>query len=232
VSESERGWTRVRFRTNKVWLATEADGRPKSKNGKVLIKYQLDQPHEYWVHEKSILPLEAAAADNAPQAGDHPQTARIGPCRTRSENGSAEDPAGGDVICMYTDGASSGNPGPSGVGIVIQYRDHQRELSRYIGETTNNVAELIAIQTGLSALKTTEIPVRIFTDSNYAYGILALGWKPRRNRELVDTLKQAISAFRDLKVIKVSGHSGVAQNERADFLANAAIQDARRRGAG
>jgi ribonuclease HI len=158
VSESERGWTRVRFKTNKVWLATEADGRPKSKNGKVLIKYQLDQPHEYWVHEKSILPLEAAAADNAPQAGGHPQTARIGPCRTRSENGSAEDPAGGDVICMYTDGASSGNPGPSGVGIVIQYRDHQRELSRYIGETTNFHGQQLCLRYSGSGLEAAQEP--------------------------------------------------------------------------
>jgi ribonuclease HI len=232
VSESEPGWTRVRFKTNKVWLATEADGRPKSKNGKVLIKYQLDQPHEYWVHEKNILPLEAAAAGDAQQSDCHPQTERIGSPKPRLQNGSVKDPAGGDTICMYTDGASSGNPGPSGIGVVIQYRDHQRELSRYIGETTNNVAELIAIQTGLAALKTTEIPVRIFTDSKYAYGVLALGWKPRKNRELVDALKQAMSAFSDLKIIKVPGHSGVAQNERADSLANAAIKDAGRRGTG
>jgi len=232
VSESKPGWTRVRFKTNKVWLATEADGRPRSKNGKVLIKYQLDQPHEYWVHEKSVLPLDADADGSSPQTGGRSKTTRPGSCKTRSDAHSAPDPASGNAICIYTDGASSGNPGPAGVGIVIQYRDHQRELSRYIGETTNNVAELTAIQMGLSTLKTTEIPVRIFTDSNYAYGILNLGWKPRKNFELVDALKQTISAFRDLKIIKVPGHSGVAQNERADCLATAAIKGAGRRGAG
>ncbi len=226
MSGSKSGWTRVRFKANKVWLATDADGTPRSKNGKVLIKYQLDQPHEYWVHARNIQPLDDPAAGAAPQTRGHGEAAPVGTFKTRPNKGLAEEAAGKDTIRMYTDGASSGNPGPSGIGVVIQYRDHRKELSRYIGETTNNVAELSAIHLGLRALKTTELPVRIFTDSNYAYGLLALGWKPRRNRELAKAVKQAMSAFKDLQIIKIRGHAGIAENERADYLACEAIKAA------
>ncbi|MBU4419678.1 MAG: ribonuclease HI, partial [Proteobacteria bacterium] len=42
------------------------------------------------------------------------------------------------MICIYTDGASSGNPGPSGIGILLLYGDHEKEISKYIGPATNN----------------------------------------------------------------------------------------------
>ena len=52
-------WKLMRFKKNKVWVAVDAAGDPAEENGKVLIKYQLDQPHEYWVRESSIKPLDA-----------------------------------------------------------------------------------------------------------------------------------------------------------------------------
>jgi ribonuclease HI len=201
-------WKRMRFKKNKVWLSVDSAGNPVEQNGKVLIKYQLDQPHEYWVRKSNIKPLDTK------------------PVKTqRSEKDSAaRKPGGREEICIFSDGASSGNPGPSGIGVVLRFGEHEKEISEYIGMATNNIAELKAIQAGLQALKNTDLPVRIFTDSNYAHGVLALGWKVRANREMVESIKKTMAKFKNLKIVKVKGHSGDEGNERADFLATSAIK--------
>ena len=129
-----------------------------------------------------------------------------------------------DSVCIYTDGASSGNPGPSGIGIVLRFGKLEKEISKYIGIATNNIAELEAIRTGLLAIKSTKLPVRIFTDSRYAYGVLTLGWKARKNQGIINSIKNTLLKFNDLKFIKVKGHAGHEENERADFLATSAIK--------
>ncbi len=203
-------WKRMRFKKNKVWLSVDSVGNPVEQNGKVLIKYQLDQPHEYWVRKSNIKPLDTK------------------PVKTqRSEkNTAARKPGGREEICIFSDGASSGNPGPSGIGVVLRFGEHEKEISEYIGMATNNIAELKAIQAGLQAIKNTDLPVRIFTDSNYAHGVLALGWKVRANREMVESIKKTMAKFKNLKIVKVKGHSGDEGNERADFLATSAIKHA------
>ena len=203
-------WIRMRFKKNKVWLSVDSAGNPVEQNGKVLIKYQLDQPHEYWVRKSNIKPLDTK------------------PVKTqRSEkNTAARKPGGREEICIFSDGASSGNPGPSGIGVVLRFGEHEKEISEYIGMATNNIAELKAIQAGLQAIKNTDLPVRIFTDSNYAHGVLALGWKVRANREMVESIKKTMAKFKNLKIVKVKGHSGDEGNERADFLATSAIKHA------
>lgn len=130
-----------------------------------------------------------------------------------------------EPILIYTDGASSGNPGPAGIGILLQYKGKSKEISRYIGVSTNNIAELTAIETALSALRRTDIPIRLHTDSGYALGLLTLGWKPKKNQELVERIKKQMTRFKRLEIIKVPGHSGVAGNETADKLATSAITD-------
>lgn len=130
-----------------------------------------------------------------------------------------------EPILIYTDGASSGNPGPAGIGVLLQYKGKTREISRYIGVSTNNIAELTAIETALSAIRRTDIPIRLHTDSGYALGLLTLGWKPKKNQELVDRIKKQMTRFKRLEIIKVRGHSGVAGNEAADKLATSAITD-------
>lgn len=206
-------WKRMRFKTNKVWLSVDSTGNPVEKDGKVLIKYQLDQPHEYWVRKNNIKPL-----DTTPE-----KTQQL------KNDAAARRPGGREEICIFSDGASSGNPGPSGIGVVLRFGEHEKEISEYIGLATNNIAELKAIQAGLQALKNTDLPVRIFTDSNYAYGVLALGWKVRANREVVESIKKTMAKFTNLKIVKVKGHSGDEDNERADFLATSAIKDSKSR---
>jgi len=212
VNSDEIDWKRMRFKKNKVWLCVDRSGNPIEQNGKVLIKYQLDQTHEYWVHKDNVKPLDSKPIKTTPS-----------PKKTAMDE--SVDPEG---IQIFTDGASAGNPGPSGIGVLLRFGDHEKEISEYIGLATNNIAELKAIEAGLRALKRTALPVQIFTDSSYAYGVLALGWKAKANSELVESIKKTMRKFKDVRIIKVKGHAGHKDNERADFLATSAIKSAPR----
>ncbi len=214
-------WVRRRFKGNKVWLATNAEGRPLEKKGKLLIKYQLDQPYEYWVHASNVRPLSETGPPEEKKAS------RRVPRRPRRRPSEAAVPDARDLndgaIHVFTDGASSGNPGPAGIGVVLRHRDRVREISAYIGRATNNVAELEAIRRALRAIKRRDLPVRLYTDSSYALGLLSRGWKATKNVALVEEIRELAGTFRDLKFIKVKGHSGLQDNERADELATSAI---------
>jgi ribonuclease HI len=199
----------MRFKKNKVWLAVDRSGNPIEENGKVLIKYQLNQSYEYWVRKSNIKPVDS----------DAPETQRIENDTAVSQTGNKEG------ILIFTDGASSGNPGPAGIGVILRFGKYEKEISEYIGLATNNIAELRAIQAGLLAVKKTDLPVRIFTDSRYAYGVLTLGWKAKANSELVESIKKTMNKFKNLEIVKVKGHAGDKGNERADFLATSAIKD-------
>jgi ribonuclease HI len=130
-----------------------------------------------------------------------------------------------ESIIVYTDGACHGNPGPMGIGVVILDRGQRREVSEYLGEGTNNIAELTAILRALELIAPAdrERPVLVHSDSAYALGLLSKGWKPKKNIELVEQLKREASGFPRLRAIKVAGHAGVSENERCDQLANAAV---------
>lgn len=222
MGEDKPNWQRMRFKKNKVWMAIDDDGSPTKKKGKVLIKYQLDQAHEYWVNTENISPIESEKAGRA-RSTISPATPRQKKTIKKIDRISEEP--GFEVISIYTDGAASGNPGPAGIGVVMQYGQHEKEISRYIGETTNNIAELEAIRTGLTEVKKKDLPVRVYTDSSYAYGVLTLGWKARKNRELVDAIRKIMRDFNNLKLIKVRGHAGHQQNEHADQLATSAVKN-------
>jgi ribonuclease HI len=211
----------MRFKNNKVWMAVDRSGRPMRKNGRVLIKYQRNQDYEYWVNPENVAPLEPSQAQTTPS---RPKPAAREPSTAAPQKPAADD-LPPDGIIIYTDGASSGNPGPSGIGVVLEYGGRSKEISRYIGRATNNIAELEAIRTALAQLKRTELPIRILTDSNYAFGLLTLGWKPKKNVDLVSDIKKKMSNFKDLQLIKVKGHANLPGNEKADRLATSAIRN-------
>jgi ribonuclease HI len=214
-------WKRMRFKSNKVWLALDANGAPLCRNDKVLIKYQVDQDYEYWVHPASLQPLDAAEPLPPKRRGKAAGAAGQKTIRKPSPTPRPEA-AADDTVVIYTDGASSGNPGPSGIGVILRLGDHEKEISQNIGIATNNIAELEAIRAGLSEMKRTDVPVRLYTDSSYAHGLLVLGWKAKKNKELVASIRRLMTRFRDLEIIRVRGHQGVEGNERADQLATAA----------
>ncbi len=137
-------------------------------------------------------------------------------------------------IDIFTDGACSGNPGPGGWGAILRYGGHEREIFGGEPATTNNRMELTAVIKALEALKRQSL-VRVHTDSKYVMDGAtkwlkrwkANGWKtadkkPVRN----DDLWRALDAQLEQHAVHwlwVAGHSGHAENDRADALARAAI---------
>ncbi len=132
-----------------------------------------------------------------------------------------------DPILAFTDGACSGNPGPAGIGIVLVCAEHRKEISEYIGEATSNIAELQAVVRALSSIKDRTRRVILHSDSRYTIGSLTQNWKARVNKELIAHARELAAAFGDLHFEWVPGHSGVAENERCDELARAAIRSGR-----
>ena len=139
------------------------------------------------------------------------------------------------VVEIFTDGACSGNPGPGGWGGILRCGDKEKELSGYSANTTNNKMELLAAICSLEALKKRS-SVELTTDSNYVRdGITKWihnwkrnGWKksnkkPVENRELWERL-DAVASKHDINWHWIRGHTGHAENERADTLATTAIQ--------
>ncbi|MCP4982930.1 MAG: ribonuclease HI [Gammaproteobacteria bacterium] len=137
-------------------------------------------------------------------------------------------------VVMYTDGACRGNPGPGGWGVVLRYNDQLKTLKGYASETTNNRMELMAVIEGLKALKRS-CEIDLNTDSKYVmHGITEWlanwkknGWrtaarKPVKNMDLWQQLEDQVTRHKiDWNWVK--GHAGIADNEFADQLANAAI---------
>ena len=207
----------MRFKANKVWVATDSKGLPIQQKGKLLIKYQLEQKHEYWVNPANVSSLDD-------KAEILPTKRHVTDEKVPDINWQQADP---NQVHIYTDGASSGNPGPAGIGILLEYKGQVKEISKFIGQATNNVAELEAIRTGLLELNKKDLPIVVYTDSSYAQGVLSLGWKARKNRGLVDKIRKLIGSFKDVKLVKVRGHAGHPQNERADQLARMAVTSGR-----
>lgn len=137
----------------------------------------------------------------------------------------------------YTDGACRGNPGPGGWGVVLETgAGAARELRGAAARTTNNRMELQAVIAALEALPA-GAAVEVVTDSEYVMkGITEWigrwkrnGWRTAgrravRNRDLWQNLDR-LAAAREVAWRWVRGHSGVAGNERADALANQAIDE-------
>jgi ribonuclease HI len=226
MTDDTINWKRMQFKKNKVWLATDRDQKPVVKNGKVLIKYQMSQDYEYWVNPKNIKSIDLVEIETKKSRNkkSNENTPKKRKTKVKPKTDSPDSSEYKNSICIYTDGASSGNPGPSGIGVVLRFGKHEKEMSKYIGIATNNIAELEAIRTGLLAIKDTELPVRIFTDSRYAYGVLTLGWKASKNQNLIKSIKNILLKFKDRKIIKIKGHAGHEGNERADYLATSAIK--------
>jgi ribonuclease HI len=127
-------------------------------------------------------------------------------------------------IEFYTDGACSGNGraegGRMGAGIVGRAGKVEREWAIPLGLGTNQKAELMAIREALLKIRDRgSTKVRVYTDSAYAIGCLTQDWKVKANKELVDEVRRLASECQVFEISKVSGHSGVPANERADELA-------------
>jgi ribonuclease HI len=130
------------------------------------------------------------------------------------------------TIVIHTDGACSGNPGPAGLGVHIVRPDKISEISEYIGEATNNVAELRAILRALEDLREDERDrtIHLYTDSGWSLGVLIGGWKAKKNVPLIDKIKAKLPEFPKIELLKVRAHAGQEGNEEADALATKAVR--------
>ena len=130
-------------------------------------------------------------------------------------------------IVIYTDGAARGNPGPGGLGVVMIYGKHRKELSEGYRLTTNNRMELLAVIRGLETLKRDDLKVKIYTDSRYVSDAVNNGWvfsweaKRFKKKKNADLWQQFLLLYRKYKVefVWVKGHASITENERCDELA-------------
>ena len=141
-----------------------------------------------------------------------------------------------NIVTIYTDGACKGNPGPGGWGAILKYGKNTKEIKGFSLNTTNNIMELTAVIEALRSL-TRSCEIIITTDSNYVKdGILKWihqwkkkGWKtagkkPVKNKDLWQELEKEVQRHQ-ISWKWVKGHSGHPENERADDLANKAIEE-------
>jgi len=155
-----------------------------------------------------------------------------------SANEPANKPASARVL-IYTDGGCIGNPGPGGWAAVLQYGDHEKELSGRFQDTTNNRMELRAAIEALNGLSR-PCAIDLYTDSSYVrngitqwiHGWRRNGWrtankKPVKNRDLWLQLLAALDRHRSAGGVEwywTKGHAGNPLNERVDELANGAAR--------
>ncbi len=131
------------------------------------------------------------------------------------------------MITMYTDGASQGNPGPGGYGVVLKYKQHRKELSQGYRRTTNNRMELLAVIVGLEAIKEPGFEVTVYSDSRYVVDAVEKkwlwGWVKKnfakvKNPDLWQRLLKVYTRHK-VRFVWVKGHAGNPENERCDQLA-------------
>jgi ribonuclease HI len=135
------------------------------------------------------------------------------------------------TVIVFTDGACSGNPGPGGWGVLLQWNGKERELTGGAKDTTNNRMEMRAVIEALNALNQ-PCHVKIHSDSALIVNAFKQGWidawlkrgwkkankKPVENRDLWEEMLTAMQPH-DVDWIKVKGHSDNERNNRVDALA-------------
>jgi ribonuclease HI len=136
-----------------------------------------------------------------------------------------------NLINVYTDGSSRGNPGPGGYGAILIWGKIKKELSQGYRLTTNNRMELMAVIAALEALKKNDLELIIYSDSNYVVKAVMQGWLNKwiktnfkggiKNRDLwmkyFELQKKHTINFKWVK-----GHADNEFNNRCDELATQA----------
>jgi ribonuclease HI len=235
-------WLRAELRGQTIFARATDQGELAVKNGRVEIRYRADDGRLYRAAPRNLTVLspQKLLPDDACGPAEPAPPANPSKSAKSSKSSKARRAAGGDksgsavqevvvepgATVVYTDGACSSNPGPAGLGVVVLCGEEQIEQSEYLGQGTNNIAELTAVLRALGHLQQDQAAV-IHTDSKYTIGVVQQGWKAKKNRELVAALRAEIARRPKVKLVYVPGHAGVPLNERADELARQAIATGR-----
>jgi ribonuclease HI len=233
-------WVRALLRGQKVYARADASGRLLAESGRVEVRYKPKDGRKYGAREDNlsvvpgeVLPDETCGPADAVEKkeGATKTTREAAAAGSTSEERKAAAKAAHEAlpapptgqVVAYADGACTGNPGPAGLGVMIVDGKRRIELSEYLGEGTNNIAELTAILRAVGEIPA-DVAMTVYTDSQYAIGVLQKGWKAKANQTLVADVKRALADRKKTKLVYVPGHSGVSGNERADELAREAVR--------
>lgn len=134
-------------------------------------------------------------------------------------------------LIIYTDGAARGNPGRGGYGAILMWGDVRKELSAGYRLTTNNRMELLAVIAALRSLTKKNIPITIYTDSQYIVNAIEKKWLDnwiktdfkggKKNKDLW-LQYHALAAHYRIRFVWVKGHADNPYNNRCDELATSA----------
>lgn len=216
-------WLEATLRGQRVLARAKADHTLDVRGGRVEIRYSPTAERSYHAAARNLEVAEGGALldDAACVAASGGQGSTAPQATVATESG----PQG--AWSAYTDGACSGNPGPAGCGVVIiSPAGKTHEGREFLGDATNNVAELTAILRALEWIPDEAAAPVVYTDSKYAIGVLQKGWKAKANQDLVERTKRLVKG-RQAKLLYVPGHQGIALNELADALAREAVQTRR-----
>ena len=131
------------------------------------------------------------------------------------------------TVRLYSDGSCLNNPGVGAWACILEYKGHEREMSNYDLNTTNNRMELMGVISGLEALKE-PCRVEVYTDSSYVVNAFNKHWienwvkagiAKRKNGDLWQRLLNA-SSNHLVEYNWIKGHAGHPYNERCDKIAN------------
>jgi ribonuclease HI len=216
-------WVRAELRGQRVFARADDRGALLAERGRVEIRYRAEDGKPYRAAARNLTVVDATPLpdDTCAAAGDVDKKARQG---ATGGSAPATGPESGEAVIVYTDGACSGNPGPAGLGVVVQRAEETIERYEFLGTATNNIAELTAVLRALDEVSRDEAAL-IHTDSQYAIGVAQKGWKAKANTELVAELRRALGAHGRSQLRYVRGHAGIVLNERADALARRAIEE-------
>ncbi|WP_129021510.1 ribonuclease HI [Edaphocola flava] len=133
-------------------------------------------------------------------------------------------------LIIYTDGASRGNPGRGGYGIILQWGSVKKELSQGYRLTTNNRMELLAVIVAMEVLTRPGLQIMVYSDSKYVIDSVEKGWvfgwekKGFEGKKNPDLWQRFLKLYRkhEVRFHWVKGHADNPYNNRCDVLATTA----------
>lgn len=213
-------WLRMLFKKKiKVYVLIDENLTPiTNSNGLASFRYQKHSNAPlYSTPPSSLSPLDGAVPFNdetalsleeiqKPQRKQHTAVTSI------------PDTIPPNTIVIYTDGGASPNPGPAACAFLMMFGPHSLEFWEYLGNATNNIAELTAILRAVEHIKNKNLPILLYSDSNYALDVLSGKKNAAKNKELVAQTRAELAKCPQLHLLKVKAHIGITHNEHVDQL--------------